>query len=107
MRISDWSSDVGSSDLSTSPPASARIIGSIAVMRRLRSNPSGASEWRLQANSPVVSRAPDRQGVGKGKGGAVRVDLGGGRSHKKKMKNTIKSIYETQAATESCLYMQA
>src|SRR3546814_16389328 len=92
MRISDWSSDVCSSDLSGGRGSSARVrktmgrssfvvaaaatVGPIA--RATRNSPAVASS-RLGQNPPA-----DRKGGGEGKRGSVRVDLGGRRIIKKK-----------------------
>src|SRR3546814_14229238 len=96
MRISDWSSDVCSSDLLGPLCRTARRRDG-----RLRKRPVGPA--RLSAILYVPRRAPgrrhrppplslepregDRKSVVSGKSVSVRVDLGGRRSIKKK-KNT-------------------
>src|SRR3546814_4140318 len=79
MRISDWSSDVCSSDLSSggslpnaaSPPSASRLIS--------RSTRASARLSGLDA-----SNARDRKSVVEGKSVSVRVDFGGRRIIKKK-----------------------
>src|SRR3546814_3246146 len=89
MRISDWSSDVCSSDLSTLT----------ALRSRLDSSRASASVSSLALPSPISCRFPsrckrrnqeapprdrDRKSVVEGKSVSVRVDLGGRRIIKKK-----------------------
>src|SRR3546814_17969672 len=92
MRISDWSSDVCSSDLADNPNKwtgySADIWGWTA------SDGPGYSKDKYSVNgSPRafngymargVSAIRDRKSVVEGKSVSVRVDLGGGRIIKKK-----------------------
>src|SRR3546814_13176052 len=102
MRISDWSSDVCSSDL---PP----IIG--AAMRLMTSEPApvpiriGNSPARMTATVIALgrtrSKAPsrmasstDRKSVVEGKSGSVRVDIGGRRSIKKKTQRKKKQRHK-------------
>src|SRR3546814_15464858 len=47
----------------------------------------GSGHARLSRKDEVVRPRRDRKGVGEGKRGAVRVDVGGGRSRKKKQEN--------------------
>src|SRR3546814_19311903 len=112
MRISDWSSDVCSSDLR--PDRARRLyqisrrMGRTAVgaeprrtRRRdeilqgdLRHGPrdrgrDGAAADR-RADLVLVGRGEERKGDGEGKGGFVRVDFGGQRSIRKtKINNKI------------------
>src|SRR3546814_14278306 len=87
MRISDWSSDVCSSDLSVSQLSTAAI-------------------WRPHATQNIVFRLSgatllpgagfrdlDRKSVVKGKSVSVRVDLGGRRIIKKKKQNAQKKTH--------------
>src|SRR3546814_13373079 len=99
MRISDWSSDVCSSDLS-----SAVVIKMLHQFTRLVSARRRPSSWpeahaRTCPTSPCppASRAcnSDRKSVVSGKSVSVRVDLGGRRSIKKK------NIYTTQVESMS------
>src|SRR3546814_18793076 len=77
MRISDWSSDVCSSDLR----AVRRADGG------LRAPAEGpAAPWRAPLSSPVRR---DRKSVGEGKSVSVRVDLGGRRLIKKNRQYTL------------------
>src|SRR3546814_20729861 len=84
MRISDWSSDVCSSDLRTSifrssNPPSKRTLRSCNTHNSLTCKGGGIS--------PISSRnsvPPDRKSVVSGKSVSVRVDLGGRRIIKKK-----------------------
>src|SRR3546814_10432081 len=82
MRISDWSSDVCSSDLRRDRPASGKA--------------GPASGWGSSRSVPleghIVTCAPkaspgDRKSVVSGKSVSVRVDLGGSRIIKKKNTN--------------------
>src|SRR3546814_20394921 len=116
MRISDWSSDVCSSDLSfqrrllhyvrevefsawsgdvdihfgRADAATAAELGCFDVV--LTSPPYGDSRTTVQYGSAsaicldVVSRIQDRKSVVSGKSVSVRVDLGGGRLIKNKNK---------------------
>src|SRR3546814_14965554 len=104
MRISDWSSDVCSSDLSRGPkaeaPASERVPARkpewvqepewALVLENLRlRRRSGRSDWQGLRRSPVrscrnASLTRDRKGVVSGKSVSVRVDIGGRRIIKQK-----------------------
>src|SRR3546814_16470069 len=98
MRISDWSSDVCSSDLFEDPDTYRRLGD------RLRQDNRGNAIFYLATAprffGPIVERLAaagltaegegcfrDRKSVVSGKSGYVRVDLGGGRSSKKKKTN--------------------
>src|SRR3546814_19421055 len=104
MRISDWSSDVCSSDLAGAPaglPARApsmRSGGRVVVTTSVRwSIPSranaseasraGQSSTGAHQISCARSAAIDRKSVVKGKSVSVRVDLGGRSNIKKKKKS--------------------
>src|SRR3546814_11336882 len=89
MRISDWSSDVGSSDRTTSAPwpaasslSAQKAAGSFAVEVGKQIEEIG---WVLDeaGNSRFVA-VIDRKSVVLGKRVSVRVDLGGCRYIKKK-----------------------
>src|SRR3546814_7617512 len=91
MRISDWSSDVCSSDLASISRFSAGTLAS--AMRR-------ASRSDLVARTPVLplsgpsdagSVARDRKSVVEGKSVSVRVDLGGRRNIKLKNRHKFMS----------------
>src|SRR3546814_16569198 len=102
MRISDWSSDVCSSDLSD-----ARVAG--AIDRRHGdgvhpdANLDAVGHLRLIAHVHAAhrmgtamvgcrrTRTGDRKSVVSGKGVSVRVDLGGGRIVTKKKKTNTKN----------------
>src|SRR3546814_11243376 len=115
MRISDWSSDVCSSDLSPHRPGPgsapshdalrrpvrlARTEGSRRARRRARQNRPGPSARALRAQGfgeqaprrggPVGLLPEDRKSVGEGKGVSVRVDSGGRRNIKKKNNTTAR-----------------
>src|SRR3546814_15852236 len=80
MRISDWSSDVCSSDLSSLSPSPAPrppLPPSTSSARSARpATPSPAPD-RSRPSAPATSS--DRKNVVEGKRVAVRVDLGGRR----------------------------
>src|SRR3546814_17887835 len=92
MRISDWSSDVCSSDL---PPCrdhrDARREGlERPVHPDMTAQPAAidppSADWHERAER-IAFDGRDRKSVAKGKGGSDRVDTGGRRHMKKK--NTI------------------
>src|SRR3546814_6368736 len=97
MRISDWSSDVCSSDLkevrwycAVSALAILTLPG--AAIARGADEPAGAAaalsgepqDAAPQATQTDIATAEERKSVGEGKRVSVRVDLGGGRTLKKK-----------------------
>src|SRR3546814_17447863 len=106
MRISDWSSDVCSSDLESDLilTAPARVIGRLAEVYGLRAvrppilmeafevrqywharnKDDPPHRWLRQLLHKVLSARIDRKSVVKGKSVYVRVDLGGGRIINKK-----------------------
>src|SRR3546814_14369566 len=77
MRISDWSSDVCSSDLGPCPRISSTC---------------GAAWPRFAASDRPPRRWSDRKSVVEGMSVSVRVDLGGRRIIKKK--NTVHNVYQ-------------
>src|SRR3546814_15471606 len=109
MRISDWSSDVCSSDLRIDPPPDRRVID-LQLHRRRRRAPSarhrkkkpkiipvemhasllphGAARPAAAISRPAIlhplSTTRDRKSVVEGKSVEVRVDPGGRRRTKKK-----------------------
>src|SRR3546814_11400832 len=102
MRISDWSSDVCSSDLlavickicvteGVKKGANAKDAAIVAgVLERegahllvLSGGMNVESPWAI-FGSPMPAEAVDRKSVVEGKSVSVRVDLGGGRFIKKK-----------------------
>src|SRR3546814_17380372 len=88
MRISDWSSDVCSSDLR----AVAALPPRAAHGRSDQGDRARNEEHRHDALFPVVQHR-DRKSVVQGKSVSVRVDLGGRRIIKKKT-YTIYNIYK-------------
>src|SRR3546814_18135734 len=97
MRISDWSSDVCSSDLPAQPDREAdlsQVRPGRPQARRLQ-----GSEDQIVGDLPPAFSGPDpafsfgsnsstdRQSVVQGKSVSVRVDLGGRRTIKKKNNN--------------------
>src|SRR3546814_18795428 len=97
MRISDWSSDVCSSDLQRTARRARRRreqgvrTGGRAVLhareRRARSLQPKRKAARRRIGACVrlhAGRSGDRKSVVSGKSGSVRVDLGGRRIIKKK-----------------------
>src|SRR3546814_12732971 len=100
MRISDWSSDVCSSDLAVRCPARrcgrawpAALGGCTALAAAAdRRQPGGAG---LRAGAPagaVVRLRQDRKSVVEGKSGSVRVDFGGRSRIKKRIGHDGSSI---------------
>src|SRR3546814_20592806 len=110
MRISDWSSDVCSSDLSrlrADRRRNRRDAGHV-FGRRLR--PCGFLRRRGRARPGADRRqgrggrrdfGADRKRVVSGKSVSVRVDLGGRRIIKKKKKNNTQLLYLTQLTTHA------
>src|SRR3546814_2430979 len=87
MRISDWSSDVCSSALLEAKRVAERRHGVEVLVRALRRIDERPAELQhvlegLDRRFPADAQA--RKSVVEGKSVAVRVDLGGGRSIKKK-----------------------
>src|SRR3546814_15949156 len=107
MRISDWSSDVCSSDLATTVGATAGAGGGAwrsqpaahAAMRIQPASRMSGLHWldaRDGSETPARQRcAGDRKSVVEGKSVSVRVDLGGRRiiTKKKKQKHKVPGIY--------------
>src|SRR3546814_13892579 len=98
MRISDWSSDVCSSDLKTEDPQAF-----IDAVELLEPSFGGINLEDIAAPNCFIIEAAlkermnipafhddqqDRKSVGSGKSVSVRVDLGGSRIIKKKKKET-------------------
>src|SRR3546814_10368618 len=88
MRISDWSSDVCSSDLPVSnaparPQAECRHPGGLENQHQRSSSPPPRNGGRWVRNHRtawrITSSSVDRKSVVKGKSVSVRVDLGGRR----------------------------
>src|SRR3546814_10540429 len=92
MRISDWSSDVCSSDLCQPSviisAASSHTIRSChpGFMRGLPALPAAAASRRCRG-APATPAPVDRKSAVEGKSVSVRVDLGGRRIIKKKNKS--------------------
>src|SRR3546814_11998935 len=101
MRISDWSSDVCSSDLNDHPELMPILtaafeerlavgdieIGGIKFARQDFARHAVAldiGEMRLGAAEPLPGKRADRKSVGEGKRVSGRVDLGGRRILQKK-----------------------
>src|SRR3546814_13592463 len=110
MRISDWSSDVCSSDLAARHgfvrACRGRLSGDAPVAqgpsdaipapglrggRRAELRPDCGGEER-DAGEAGRRGAGDRKSVGEGKGVSVRVDLSGGRRIKKKKRSKTRTI---------------
>src|SRR3546814_11283386 len=91
MRISDWSSDVCSSDLTTtaSAPNSMLALSPALAARRMaarRARPASSAalpETKVWREAEVLPQSGDRKSVVSGKSVSVRVDLGGRRILKK------------------------
>src|SRR3546814_18848558 len=105
MRISDWSSDVCSSDLFIGEPRRFRLIGTapaqsappglyrieVAIVETggAASARSLMLRWQPLAGEVLTAPMEDRKRVGSGKSVSVRVDLGGRRFIKKNNKITL------------------
>src|SRR3546814_20400518 len=97
VRISDWSSDVCSSDLPADSPAGSRDSGpaTAPVPRREAWRPWGASAWSARRGWRRRTRARrhaggrrDRKSVVEGTRVSGRVELGGPRRFNNKKKTT-------------------
>src|SRR3546814_14011748 len=99
MRISDWSSDVCSSDLGVPPyrfsagerrgrqepdPKAERGTMAGTCQRQFLELAGTSDEEQEAASDQRQAGLRDRKSVGSGKRGSVRVDLGGGRLIKNK-----------------------
>src|SRR3546814_19150414 len=103
MRISDWSSDVCSSDLETrawtivrgtKAPQAAGVIHTDFERGFIRAFTIGYDDY-------IQFKGEDRKSVVEGKSVSVRVDLGGRRSIKKKnKKNKDVNTYEKSTERE-------
>src|SRR3546814_12212184 len=80
MRISDWSSDVCSSDLRPGNDREDQGRGTHQAARPVRARRQATGRARLDRRRALDRRPlPDRKSVAKGKSVSVRVDLGGRR----------------------------
>src|SRR3546814_16951101 len=108
MRISDWSSDVCSSDLDVKAPEMHGLADGCVEHIQHHQRPRQQVQHRGQpqarpahADSPARSLSlllrwlrSDRQSVVSGKSVSVRVDLGGGRNyHKKKNSHSYTALH--------------
>src|SRR3546814_15593786 len=102
MRISDWSSDVCSSDLALSPEVGSssrhegRALSLSCLAASQRSSPvtgvemadrvhPGTTRNDTEDRMPIKERPIDRKSVGKGKSVSGSVDFGGRRIIKKQI----------------------
>src|SRR3546814_16837451 len=112
MRISDWSSDVCSSDLARPARGSDAQAASISTNHSrghdARANghraPHACDKRRKKSDISVAfpvlpNRDRDRKSVVSGKSVSVRVDLGGRRSIKKK--NNIKKAHRIKTGNKN------
>src|SRR3546814_14425389 len=88
MRISDWSSDVCSSDLPCSPPCAARAVCRKPPEARRERNCRASGGRKTRGRRVDRGGDGDRKSVVSGKSVSVRVDLGGRRIINKKQKHT-------------------
>src|SRR3546814_12188179 len=107
MRISDWSSDVCSSDLASVP---ARRGGRALDHGRVRLRRAGRRlRDRLEPDAAEEEprRRGDRKSVVSGKSVSVRVDLGGRRIIKKKTNESNTSHFYLMSHTtkSSCMFI--
>src|SRR3546814_14779930 len=85
MRISDWSSDVRSSDLASERAVGEPVHSAVRVAHRRTFMAAGGTKPEREGNCPSRRRAVrDRKSVVLGTSVSVRVDLGGSRISKKK-----------------------
>src|SRR3546814_13305116 len=104
MSISDWSSDVCSSDLGSPKPSVVMKLDFMAVpAKKAASTPALSNPDMGPASSPsaraaMMSQAPRSEERREGKSGSVRVDLGGCRIIKKKI-TVQKLVYVIEANT--------
>src|SRR3546814_6336335 len=82
MRISDWSSDVCSSDLPVTAADAAIALGVDRVLSSGGAAERGASASHSCTPTPAWMSPSDRKSVVSGKSVSVRVDLGGRRISK-------------------------
>src|SRR3546814_15158824 len=101
MRISDWSSDVCSSDLDQFGPAMDREGRDVDEMPDSRLD-RACSKLHRQFHIGVMQRL-DRKSVVSGKSVSVRVDLGGRRIIKKKNKSKSARTNITNTTTHSTI----
>src|SRR3546814_17460156 len=99
MRISDWSSDVCSSDLARSAPGRSSGSPGYAGRGSGRRPSTTAGTAATQRCTGKARRHGDRKSVVEGKSVSVRVDLGGGRRIKKKQKK-----YSVKRKAEEHIY---
>src|SRR3546814_18030088 len=106
MRISDWSSDVCSSDLRSATPNSQRAklkrpMDRRGTGRRRRRvcHPTKSTGGKLAFSQGSGRPRPDRKSVVKGKRVAVCVDLGGRRVINNKQ--TVTTDYTPMRSTET------
>src|SRR3546814_2090756 len=77
MRISDWSSDVCSSDLRPIPALPSTPISAVDTLSTPKRMPRSISHASARGTGPAAGR--DRKSDVEGKSVSVRVDLGGRR----------------------------
>src|SRR3546814_19310063 len=101
MRISDWSSDVCSSDLPVPVPAD---LSRLVLLERATLSQPAVIAGQLCVLCLVARGLPDRKSVVWGKSVSVRVDLGGRRIIKKKNNNktTYRHYYKHTEIYRNC-----
>src|SRR3546814_16173361 len=100
MRISDWSSDVCSSDLPCRPARRSSALGGAGRARR-----RPEQGWQLPTNRAVPRsrsriRDRDRKGGVEGKSVSVQIDFGGRRIIKQKTKTRQQKLYSSHTTVE-------
>src|SRR3546814_14649483 len=107
MRISDWSSDVCSSDLRHGRRRHP-VVAEFRVRRQRQIARQGQPIARgdrdghpARQRSLREARPRDRKSVGWGKSVTVRVDLGGRRMNQRKNAKTRKSSIENQSGIQT------
>src|SRR3546814_12203121 len=105
MRISDWSSDVCSSDLffdildtmvAKCPEVRSNVGDGYWMVTRHEDVRRVGQDWKTFSSAKgYVPNRPDRKSVVEGKSVSVRVDLGGRRIIKKKKRNKYRIMRHT------------
>src|SRR3546814_11899213 len=102
MRISDWSSDVCSSDLLARDPVQPRSRAMFKPARCQKLHAHANAQERNAAREYAFLQRSEERRVGKSV--SVRVDLGGRRINKKKTKDKLTSTSISQEKKKKTIY---